>query len=385
MNDDSAPGKPATTSESGADAPEAEPQAASRDDYPQNETAFSCSSMEFDDFDAQSEQLDGYRQEYVKLSSGPFRGRLVSAFLGRGVSVHYETVNCAMYQRVGCPEGLIEIGVSLGRPPVAVNGIELRCNDVVVARPGSQMELDVPPEGAEFLVLAVELPLLETLDCMDAGLELLDPHGRTTSVARAACLASAIKTGGKAMLQTCARALATWRPHDAGRALAAETVAALELDTSLGTAHVKTSAKRSAAVLAAARDALSVMEEFDYATLSAATGGSPRSIQLAFAERIHTTPLRYFRAIRLQRARKALLAGAGDRSATIGDIAAAHGFWNWSRFTQLYRRQFGEAPSETRARAKWRRRPVGAAQMGNLRFSRDSGRSSAAPSPPDAG
>ena len=107
-------------------------------------------------------------------------------------------------------------------------------------------------------------------------------------------------------------------------------------------------------MLAAARDALWVMGKFDYATLSAATGRSPRSIQLAFAECIQTTPLRYFRAIRLHRARKALLAGGGDRSATIGDIAAAHGFCNWSLFTQLYRRQFGEAPSETRARASSR-------------------------------
>ena len=368
MNDDSVTGKPATTSESGAAAPGTGLQSSSQDDCPRNETAFFCSNMEFDDFDAQSELLNGHRQEYVKLSTGPFRGRLVSAVLGRGVSVHYETVNCAMYQRVRCPEGQIEIGVSLGRAPVAVNGIELRCNDVVVARPGSQMELDVPLEGAEFLVLAVELPILESLDCMDSSLELLDPHGRKTSVARAACLASAIETGGKAMLQTCAQEPATWRPHDAGRALAVETVAALELDTSLGIAHEKTRVKRSATVLSAAREALSVMEEFDYATLSAATGGSPRSIQLAFAERIQTTPLRYFRAIRLQRARKALLAGAGDRSSTIGDIAAAHGFWNWSRFTQLYRRQFGEAPSETRARAKWQRRPAGAGQMGNLRF-----------------
>ena len=307
--------------------------------------------MEFDDFDAQSEQLNGHRQEYLKLSTGPFRGRLVSAFLGRGVSVHYETVNCAMYQRVGCPEGLIELGVSLGRTPVAVNGIELRRNDVVVARSGSQMELDVPPAGAEFLVLAVALPLLKSLDCADSSLELLDPHGRRTSVARAACLASAIETGGRTMLRTCAEAPATWRPRDAARALAAETVAALELDASLGIARERTRAKRNAAVLAAARDALWVMEEFDYARLSAATGGSPRSIQLAFAERIQITPLRYFRAIRLHRARYALLAGAGDRSATIGDIAAAHGFCNWSQFAQLYRRQFGETPSETRARA----------------------------------
>ncbi|MXY05031.1 MAG: AraC family transcriptional regulator [Gammaproteobacteria bacterium] len=357
MNDDSAPGKPAATSESGAGTPGTELRASSKDDYPENETAFSCSNMEFDDFDAQSEQLGGHRQEYLKLSTGPFRGRLVSAFLGRGVSVHRETVNCAMYQRVGFPEGLIELGVSLGRAPVAVNGIELGCDDVVVARPGSELELDIPPEGAEYLVLAVELPVLKSLDCMDSGLELLDPHGRGTSMARAACLASAIETGVRTMLRTCAQAPAAWRPQDAARALAAESVAALQLDASLGIARERTRVKRSAAVLAAARDALSAMEKFDYATLSAATGGSPRSIQLAFAERIQITPRRYFRAIRLHRARHALLTGAGGRSATIGDIAAAHGFWNWSLFTQLYRRQFGEAPSETRARAKSRNAP----------------------------
>ena len=355
MNGDSAPGKPAARFESGAGAPGTERQASGRDGYPENETAFTYSNMEFDDFDAQSEYLaeylSGHGRQYIKLSTGPFRGRVTSAFLDRGVSVHHETVNCAMYHRVGCPEGLIELGVSLGRPPVAVNGIELGRDDVVVMRPGSELERDIPPGGGDFLVLAVELPLLESLDGMAPGLELLDPHGRRTSVARAACLANAIKTGGKRMLQICARAPAAWRPHDAASALAAKTVAALELDTNIGSARERTRAKRSAAVFAAARDALSVMEEFDYAALSAATGSSPRSIQLAFAEHVQVTPLRYFRAIRLHRARKALLTGAGGPSATIGDIAAAHGFWNWSLFTQLYRRQFDEAPSETRARA----------------------------------
>jgi len=351
MNGDSAPGKPAAVSESGAGTPGTEPRASGRDGYPENETGYSCSNMEFDDFDAQSEQLSGHGQEYIKLSTGPFRGRVASAFLDRGILVHHETVNCAMHLRLGCPEGLIEFGVSLGRTPVVVNGIEQGRNDVVVARPGAELELDIPPEGGECLMLAVELPLLESLDGMDSGLELLDPHGRRTSVARAACLADAIKTGGMRMLQTCAQAPVAWRPHDAALALAAKTIAALELEASIGGARESTHVKRSAAVFAAARDALSVMEEFDYAALSAATGSSPRSIQLAFAEHIRMTPIGYFRAIRLHRARNALLTGAGNGSATIGDIAAAHGFWNWSRFTQLYRRQFGEAPSETRARA----------------------------------
>lgn len=146
MNGDSVPGKPAATFDVGAGTPGTEPRAHGRDGYAENETGHSRSNMEFDDFDAQSEHLSGHGQEYIKLSTGPFRGRVASTFLDSGVAVHHETVNCAMHQRLGCPQGRIELGVSLGRTPVAVNGIELGGNDVVVARPGAELERDVPPE-----------------------------------------------------------------------------------------------------------------------------------------------------------------------------------------------------------------------------------------------
>lgn len=316
-----------------------------------NETAFSYSDMTFDDFDAQSEALRIYDQEYIKTSTDRFQGRFASAFLDHGVSVHHETMNSAMNCRVSCLDGLIGFGVSLGQSQVVANGVEVGRNDVIITRPGSELNLDVPPEGAEFLVLAVDLPALESLVCTDAGLEYLRPDSREVSLLRAEYMANAVEAGGMAMLQAAARAPAQWRPHGAAGALAAGTVAALDLDAGLGGVRERTHAKKSAAVLAAARDALSVMEEFDYATLAAATGKSPRLIQMAFAEHLRTTPTRYFRAVRLHRARNALLAGGGARPATISNVAAAHGFWNWSRFAQLYRRQFGETPSETRARA----------------------------------
>ena len=63
------------TSGTRAGTPGKELQAFSQGGYPESETAFSCSNMEFDDFDGQSEQLSGHGQEYVMLSSGPFRGR----------------------------------------------------------------------------------------------------------------------------------------------------------------------------------------------------------------------------------------------------------------------------------------------------------------------
>ena len=91
------------------------------------------------------------------------------------------------------------------------------------------------------------------------------------------------------------------------------------------------------------------MAEFDYARLSEATSRSVRSIQSAFLRHAGTTPLRYFRAVKLTEARRALLSCRKGQK-TVGDIAAECGFWSHSRFAQLYRRQFGELPSQTMCR-----------------------------------
>ena len=77
--------------------------------------------------------------------------------------------------------------------------------------------------------------------------------------------------------------------------------------------------------------------------------GSKRSIERAFSDNVSMGPLTYSRVVRLHKARRKILdAARADES--IGDIAAEEGFWDWSRFTCYYRRQFGELPSETRSK-----------------------------------
>ena len=97
MNGDSAPRKPEAISENGAGTPGTERQASGRDGYPENETGYFRSNMELDGFDAQSEYLaeylSGHGQEYIKLSTGPFRG---SGYLGKAV---FETVSLTFEAR----------------------------------------------------------------------------------------------------------------------------------------------------------------------------------------------------------------------------------------------------------------------------------------------
>ncbi|MEO0979165.1 MAG: helix-turn-helix domain-containing protein [Pseudomonadota bacterium] len=78
--------------------------------------------------------------------------------------------------------------------------------------------------------------------------------------------------------------------------------------------------------------------------------GSQRLVEQAFSSQVNMGPLSYSRVARLHNARRKLLDKSLDEE-SIGDIAAEEGFWDWSRFTSYYRRQFDELPSETRRRS----------------------------------
>lgn len=79
--------------------------------------------------------------------------------------------------------------------------------------------------------------------------------------------------------------------------------------------------------------------------LCEATGACRRSLQNSFQAVLDTTPLQYLRALRLDGARRSLL--AGTPGLTVTQVAEEWGFWHLSRFGQDYRRTFGELPSET--------------------------------------
>lgn len=80
---------------------------------------------------------------------------------------------------------------------------------------------------------------------------------------------------------------------------------------------------------------------------------SGRSLQDSFQAMLGITPHTYLRTMRLNGARRDLLAGSST-----GDAVAKWGFWHWSRFSHDYRQLFGERPSETL------RRTAGTSEIG---------------------
>jgi len=78
-------------------------------------------------------------------------------------------------------------------------------------------------------------------------------------------------------------------------------------------------------------------------------GVSLRKLHDCFMATTGMSPLAYLKTRRLLLARRALRRTGGDAE-LVKAVALAHGFWHFGHFAQDYRAQFGETPSETRAR-----------------------------------
>lgn len=77
-------------------------------------------------------------------------------------------------------------------------------------------------------------------------------------------------------------------------------------------------------------------------------GLSVRGLQRSCADRGYT-PIEFMRGVQLDRAHEILSTAAGDES--VGSVAQAVGLTHLGRFSDSYRRRFGESPSATLARA----------------------------------
>jgi AraC-like DNA-binding protein len=84
--------------------------------------------------------------------------------------------------------------------------------------------------------------------------------------------------------------------------------------------------------------------------LAAVADVSTRSVQIAFRRLRGCTPVEFIRIRRLGRARQMLLEPTPQT--TVTTVALDCGFFHFGRFSQQYRAQFGEKPSQTLARAR---------------------------------
>lgn len=88
-------------------------------------------------------------------------------------------------------------------------------------------------------------------------------------------------------------------------------------------------------------------EPITLADLAAHARMSSRSIQAGFRDDLDTTPIAFIRDRRLDQARRMLMAAIPGDGVSVSDTAHRWGFGHLGNFSVLYRRRFGESPSET--------------------------------------
>ena len=80
--------------------------------------------------------------------------------------------------------------------------------------------------------------------------------------------------------------------------------------------------------------------------LSVACGVSVRTLHNVFQEAHGVSPMEYVRLRRLKAVHRMLARGDPEET-TVSEAALRWGFWHPGAFSVLYRRTFGERPSET--------------------------------------
>jgi AraC-like DNA-binding protein len=85
------------------------------------------------------------------------------------------------------------------------------------------------------------------------------------------------------------------------------------------------------------------------AEIAERTGVSERSLQMSFRRQLGVSPTEYLRGLRLDEARRELLAAPADGK-SVSRVAVSWGFSNLGRFAAKYHHRFGEYPSQTARR-----------------------------------
>ena len=304
----------------------------------------------FRDFDQQAEQLVGHDQSYLQLTPGAFRGRFLSAFFGEDVAIHMEHCNQALEQEVVGSTDHFTFGVTLSEGGnFLVNGRQISGAEVFVLPPTGNLHVISPLNGA-IMAIAIKRDLfLRQLSLAPVVLDWLEGLKGTVGYLSARRVARRIREDAIAAIEGVAPNKTLAPAALVGTALAASIASKFSLE--LGNVMAEGSFVRSHAYdryqqcrtwLHSSTNTLD-----DSAKISGAAHASKRSVEQAFSSNVSMGPLTYLRILRLHEIKRKL----SERSCldhSIGDIAAEHGFWDWSRFSQHYRRHFGELPSATR-------------------------------------
>ena len=300
------------------------------------------------DIDEQANSISGWSQTYEQLSPGTFLGHTVDLCFN-DIQLFRETTHQHLYQ-TGCSRpGCYVLGVPIAMKGRAVfSGQALDRDHLMVLRGNDALDFCAP---RYFDVVALVLPTepLRQFAMQVANLDLLQGfHSGVRSPDP--CVVSSWRTFLLSVLDSVCTTPHQLNHPNLRRALSQEifwnlTNVIESLQSAISPPPVPLSRRQ---VISQARDYLEehIDEPVTITDLCLTLNVSRRTLQYSFKDLLDINPIRYFKVIRLNNARRDLRARNVDET-TVGDIAAKWGFWHFSRFSSEYCQMFGELPSVT--------------------------------------
>ncbi|MBS0374713.1 MAG: helix-turn-helix domain-containing protein [Proteobacteria bacterium] len=299
----------------------------------------------FDDIDAQAAHFRGFGQHYEQLGAGPFRGTVESYQFGGELTVNFESTNRELMQAASTPHERLGFSVlAPGSAPCVLNAQLVTDRDVILYPAGTTVE-GKTPAGMQIY-------------CVDIAAGSLAGHGVETrdirvvrDPERSEALRDLLVAGIDAF-----RRLGGPTAHQAATShfhasLSEHVWQVASAENPEPTGVRRRGRKAAFRIFHRARERF--IAELPVGPSIGAVcreiGVSRRSLEGAFDYVVGVSPAHFIRTLQLNRVRRDLLAPELAGTA-IGSLAARHGVWHWSRFSQNYRLMFGELPSETRRR-----------------------------------
>jgi AraC family ethanolamine operon transcriptional activator len=296
------------------------------------------------DFDEQATFLNKWNQDYRQISAGSFNG-FVSEMHFDELSLYWEYTNQSLYQQGHLDDETIAIGVPLSNLDNGLFcGAACGQNAIHVYSGKQGFEFISPQHLMMGLIVMNRNKLFRLLSADDQY--FLNLQCKQAQIARIPYLAYInLVHFLRATFQTLKS-----QPTLANNRLFIDEITAnatqLVCESLLNKERTAPDAMRhkSWEVLTVTREMINKRQDnpMSVAELCESLDMSRRSLQYHFEQALHTSPVAYLRAERLNAARQML------KTANSVTEAATHwGFWHFGHFAQEYKKMFGELPSET--------------------------------------
>ena len=291
---------------------------------------------------ADASKAAGWDIEYRQIEAGTLISEVRDKQVGK-VSLVLESANRRLEVAATSPKDAYTIMFSGSSAHVKVNGHLLKKDNVLVIRPGAEIYA-LPQARASVCSIHIDSEIFDTTANSLLPGETFLTSGNLMNLGPCQKIDQLRSLATHTMANSPASKL---NEHDDATIIEA-VFQAIDVDMPVSIRDTKYSQLQRQRTLKKLVDFIerNIRNNITMAQLCKIGGISQSSLQRLFLTQVGMTPYSYLQARRLDLARQHLL--RGDSNISIAEIAVNSGFNHMGRFSNLYRRQFGQLPSESR-------------------------------------